>query len=40
LLVEPTIGARDIWLRFGQLALLAAVFTGAAAVVLRRRTEV
>lgn len=40
LLVEPTIVARDIWLRFGQLALLAAVFTGAAAVVLRRRTEV
>lgn len=40
LLVEPSIEARDIWLRFGQLALLAAVFTGAAAVVLRRRTEV
>ena len=40
LLVEPTIVASDIWLRFGQLALLAAVFTGAAAVVLRRRTEV
>lgn len=40
LLVEPSIVARDIWLRFGQLALLAAVFTGAAAVVLRRRTEV
>ena len=40
LLVEPSLVARDIWLRFGQLALLAAVFTGAAAVVLRRRTEV
>lgn len=40
LLVEPSIVARDIWLRFAQLALLAAVFTGAAAVVLRRRTEV
>lgn len=40
LLVEPSIVAKDIWLRFGQLALLAAVFTGAAAVVLRRRTEV
>lgn len=40
LLVEPSIVAGDIWLRFGQLALVAAVFTGAAAVVVRRRTEV
>jgi ABC-type transport system involved in cytochrome c biogenesis permease component len=39
LLVEPSIAAGDIWLRFGQLALLAVVFTGAAAVVLSRRTE-
>ena len=40
LLVEPSLDAGDLWLRFGQLALLAAVFTGAAAVVLRRGTEV
>jgi ABC-type transport system involved in cytochrome c biogenesis permease component len=40
LLVEPSLVAGDIVLRFGQLALLAAVFTGAAAVALRRRTEV
>jgi len=40
LLVEPSLVAGDILLRFGQLALLAAVFTTAAAVVLRRRTEV
>jgi ABC-2 type transport system permease protein len=39
LLVEPSIAAGDIWPRFGQLALLAVVFTGAAAVVLSRRTE-
>lgn len=40
LLVEPALSAGDLWLRLGQLALLATVLTGGAAVVLRRRPEV
>jgi ABC-2 type transport system permease protein len=39
LLVEPSLAAGDVWLRLGHLALLTAVFTGASAVVLRRRGE-
>ena len=39
LLVEPSLTAADVWLRLGQLGLLAAVFTGAAAFVLRTRVE-
>jgi ABC-2 type transport system permease protein len=39
LLVEPSISSSDLWLRLGQLTLLAAVLTAAAALVLRRRSE-
>jgi ABC-type multidrug transport system permease subunit len=39
LLVEPSLHAADVWARLGQLILLAAVFTGAAAIVLRKRVE-
>ena len=39
LLVEPSISSGDLWPRLGQLTLLAAVLTGAAALVLRRGSE-
>lgn len=39
LLVEPSLAGSDVWLRLGQLGLLATVFTGAAAFVLRVRVE-
>lgn len=39
LLVEPSLATADVWWRLGQLALLATVFTGAAAIVLRKRAE-
>jgi ABC-type multidrug transport system permease subunit len=37
LLVEPTVDAGDLLLTLGQLALIAAVLAGAAAVAVRRR---
>lgn len=39
LLVEPSLTAGDLWIRLGQLGLLAALFTGVAAFVLRTRVE-
>ncbi len=39
LIVEPTVDTAALAARLGQLALLAAISTGAAAVVLRRRVE-
>lgn len=39
LLVEPSVSSGDLWLRLGQLTLLAAVLTGASALVLRKRSE-
>ena len=40
LLVEPSLSASDLWLRLGQLLLLAMVLTAVAALTLRRRSEV
>lgn len=39
LLVEPTLDLGALWLRLGQLVLLAGAFAGAAALVLRKRAE-
>ena len=39
LLVDPSISSSGLWLRLGQLVLLAAVLTGGAALILRRRSE-
>lgn len=39
LIVEPTVDGGMLWLRFGQLVLLAVVFGVAASVALRRRSE-
>lgn len=39
LLVDPSVSSSGLWLRLGQLVLLAAVLTGGAALVLRRGSE-